>query len=287
MSYTEFPCDICGCNDAVEVPYARLYTADQPVHICKECGFVYVRNRRDFASIADGWTEDMYKGGKYTARIPAVLARQIYSADFLDLAVPLKGKKVVDVGAGEGQFSSILRDNYGADVFGIEPSEGNCATLDELGIAHEQGTVESFLENNPDAKGTFDVATVTWTLENCSSCKDFLEGVYALLKDGGHLLVATGSRILVPYKKRLDDYLNANDADLNSFRFSANTLRGILAMTGFKTVEINRYRDTDYLCVVGQKQPEGTEIAWKGDSFMEVHHFFERWHTETMYFWNK
>ena len=47
--HTEYPCDVCGCDKAVEVPYARLYTGDQPIHICKGCGFVYVRRRRDAA----------------------------------------------------------------------------------------------------------------------------------------------------------------------------------------------------------------------------------------------
>ncbi|SMP83299.1 hypothetical protein SAMN06295888_1821 [Desulfonatronum zhilinae] len=40
--YSKFPCDLCGSTQSVEAPYARLYTNDQPIHICKECGFVYV-----------------------------------------------------------------------------------------------------------------------------------------------------------------------------------------------------------------------------------------------------
>ncbi len=121
--YEEFPCDVCGSTDAIEVPYARNYTNGQPIHICKECGFVYVKLRRSAHEIADTWSDELYGDG-YTARIPAVKARQTYVAEFVDVNIGLRDKQVCDIGTGEGQFLEINRkEEYGAKVFGTEASE--------------------------------------------------------------------------------------------------------------------------------------------------------------------
>lgn len=274
-------CDLCGSPEAIEVPYARLYTAGQPVHICQGCGFVYVRERRSAQEIADSWSHEIYGEG-YTARIPAVLARQTYVADTLEVVAGLKGKLVCDIGAGEGQFLEIVRGQYGARVFGIEPSAANCASLRANGLDCFHGTIEQHLESGTEVAA--DIATIMWTLENCVSCRAMLDAAWRCLPVGGKLLVATGSRILVPFKKPLFDYLSTNPADTHSFRFSANTLQGLLAVSGFRPVFVNRYLDTDYLVVVGEKRPEGEAIGWCGDNPIVVHNFFERWHAETTHY---
>ena len=90
--YKKFPCDICGSRDATEVPYARVYMHGQPVHICKKCGFVYVQSRRSAETIAESWSKELFNG-HYTAKIPAVKARQVYVGDFIDVSIGLKGRK--------------------------------------------------------------------------------------------------------------------------------------------------------------------------------------------------
>ena len=50
-NHREYPCDLCGSTVCIELPYARLYHNDQPVHICRQCGFVYVRYRRSTEAI--------------------------------------------------------------------------------------------------------------------------------------------------------------------------------------------------------------------------------------------
>jgi SAM-dependent methyltransferase len=278
--YWEYPCDLCGLKDAVEVPYARLYTNDQPIHICKKCGFVYVKRRRSAEAIAKAWSEKLY-GSKYTARIPAVKARQVYVADFIDVNLGLRDKTVVDIGSGEGQFLEILRDQYGAKVFGIEPSPHNCELIAKMGIGCFGGTIEKYLASGIRARA--DIVTIVWTLENCFSCRDMLIAARKILKKDGYVAVATGSRILVPFKKPLFSYLGPNPSDTHCFRFSANTLRGILAVNGFEPLQINRYWDTDFLCVIARKDRGKTPVQCKRDHYLDVHHFFERWHQETLF----
>jgi SAM-dependent methyltransferase len=282
-AYKDYPCDICGSGDAIEVPHARMYTANQAVHICRECGFVYVRARRDSAAIADAWSEEIF-GGVYTARIPAMKARQVYVADFVDVTLGLKGKDVLDIGTGEGQFLEIVRREYAARVFGIEPSKQNCDTLARLGIDHFVGTIEQFTASAAARGYAADIATIKWTLENCESCEQMLRGAHGALRDAGHIVVATGSRILVPFKKPLGRYLSKNPADSHCFRFSANALQSILAKTGFELVHVNQYIDSDILCMIGRRVTAGSTLPMPKDDYRQVADFFERWHAESQHY---
>ena len=282
--YREFPCDICGASDPVELPHSRDYTDGQPIHICRGCGFVYVVQRRSAQRIADVWSSEIF-GGTYTATIPAVTARLTYVAEYLETTVGLKGKSVAEIGAGEGRFLKMAKSIYGAGVFGVEPSTANSRILGAADIPHFTGTIESYSGSGDSRVGTFDLVVILWTLENCQDCKAMLRGARKLVKPGGFVAVATGSRILVPFKKPLHNYLSKIPTDACSFRFSANTLRAALAVSGLESAHINRFIDHDILCAVARRAEDGASQTWKGDSYLDVHSFFERWHVDTaMYF---
>jgi hypothetical protein len=278
--YQDYPCDLCGARDPVEVPRCREYTNDQPVHVCRNCGFVYVVRRRSAERIATVWSEEIFGAG-YTAAIPAVTARLTYVAEFLRLHVELVRQRLCEIGAGEGEFLDIIRGpRYGADPFGVEPSRANSERLTKLGLAHFTGTVEQYAAH-ASSNDVFDVVAILWTLENCQDCRRMLALAHGMLKPGGAIVVATGSRLLVPFKKPLHTYLSANPSDTHAFRFSANTLRGVLAVSGFEAMHINRYLDHDILCVIARRLETGQTTAWRGDDHLAICNFFERWHVDT------
>lgn len=281
--FLTFPCDVCGATDAVEVPHCREFLADGTIHICCRCGFVHVKRRRAAQTIADDWSTEIF-GHVYTAAIPAVRARLTYVAEFINLSVDLQGKSVCEIGAGEGHGLQLLREpRYGATVFGVEPSRLNAARLKAAGIEHFTGTIEEYVLSPEGAHRTFDVVTIQWTLENCQDCRAMLQAAHRALKPGGALVVATGSRILVPFKKPLHAYFSQIPADTHAFRFSANTLRRLIVTTGFDVAHVNRYVDHDVLCVIGAKRAaDGEPTPWVGDdNYLEVYSFFERWYAET------
>lgn len=284
-NYTIHNCDLCGSDNAAEISVLNSYTDNQPVHVCRQCGFVHIRRRRSATSIADMWSEDIYEKG-YTARIPAIKARQVYIAEFLDTTLELAGKSVCDIGGGEGQFLEIIRaPEYGATVFAIEPSAQNCGYLNEAGIENFQGTIEDYITDPEHSARRFDIVVVMWTLENCANCRTMLDAAYDILTDGGHLLISTGSRILVPFKKPLNYYIAAERSlDSHAFRFSANTLRGLFAVSGFEIEHANRYIDSDILCMIGRKTDRSQTLQWKGDDYRKVIDFFDRWHRETQFY---
>ena len=110
MTYKEYPCDICGCNDRAEIKSLSFYTEGQEISVCKS-GFVYVPHRRSFAEIAAAWSNDIFVTADdptavetFTATRPAIRARIIFVLEMIDQEIGLKGKSLCDIGAGEGIF---------------------------------------------------------------------------------------------------------------------------------------------------------------------------------------
>jgi 2-polyprenyl-3-methyl-5-hydroxy-6-metoxy-1,4-benzoquinol methylase len=282
QGYKEFPCDVCGNSDAVELPHVRKYTGGQVIHICKTCGFVYVKKRRPFDVIAEVWSKQLF-GKAYTARTPLMLARHTYIAEFLDQSLSLKKKTVCDIGAGEGQFLRVVRDSYAASVFGVEPSAANCRLLTKQKIASFKGTLEEYMAQAK--KKTADIVTMMWTLENATSPNDLIAGSRGILKDDGHLVIATGSRILVPFAKPLNMYLSANPVDAHPSRFSIRTLTSMLLKNGFEVTAVNPYvNDSLVMCVVAKKISIPRRPKLLKDDHRKIADYFERWHKETKHY---
>lgn len=282
--YTDHSCDLCSADAPIEIACAREYTGNQPIHVCGACGFVYVRARRSAAEIARTWSDEIFGAGYTAIRNPAVMARQTFVAEFLASRIDVAGKTVCDIGAGEGGFLAYMKRHHGIVPFGVEPSARNCARLAALGIPSFPGTIEAFAASPQAASLRPDVVTIIWTLENCLSCLAMLRAAAGMLAEGGHVVVATGSRILVPFKKPLFMYFSTQPADCHCFRFSANALHTALALAGFRPVATNRYLDSDILCVLAEKAPASAAVPLKKDDPLEVLDFFERWHQESRHY---
>ena len=93
--------DFNGIGEMVEIPCSKFYTGGQPIHVCKQTGLVRTKDLRSAEEIANAWSKEVYStefgNQTYTARIPAVKARQTYVADFIDVNVRLKDKSICDI----------------------------------------------------------------------------------------------------------------------------------------------------------------------------------------------
>ncbi|MBX9843675.1 MAG: class I SAM-dependent methyltransferase [Xanthobacteraceae bacterium] len=289
----DYPCDICRSTETVPIEATRNYTKGQAYFVCTHCGFVHARTRRSAKAIADAWSKEVFGGSytktTYTARIPHVKARQTFVAETLETEIPggLKGKSLCDIGAGEGQFLDIVRSGgYGASAFGIEPSEHNGKILASNKFEHFVGSIEDWCASPLSESRRFDVVTIMWTLENCTDCRGMIGAAYDALVPGGYICVATGSRILVPFKKPLQYFLgNGEPIDLHAFHFSANSLTNLLAVCGFERTFINRYIDNDILCMIGRKAERKGDASLKKDDHKAIIAFFDRWAAETRNFY--
>jgi 2-polyprenyl-3-methyl-5-hydroxy-6-metoxy-1,4-benzoquinol methylase len=221
----------------------------------------------------------------YSSRNPHVRSRMVYLAEFINKSVPLKGRRVCDIGAGEGQFLEIIQP-MGAEAFGIEPSPANCKFLEKSGFPYFHGTVEQYAQSTKasDPSRGFDVVTMMFTVECTQKPLVMMQVANDILKPDGHIAVHTGSRILVPFKKPLHNFLSHSPVDTHPVHLSFNTLKGLLATAGFQVSQFNPYVENDNLCVLARKMPKGTKIEWQGDDFLKVADYFERWHKESLHY---
>jgi len=271
---TKHNCDLCGQDDP---KYLEMVPG---AAVCGNCGFVYVVYRRGPAEIAKAWDEVW--GDGYTSAWPMVKARLTYVAEWIDQNIGLHGKSIMDIGAGEGEFLRIVDMWYGDDIrepgesnlVGIEPSIVNVEKMQRQGIDAHMGTIESI---NPDHFRRFDIVTILWTLENCGDCIDFLKRAKSFLKPDGHLVVATGSRILVPFKKPLSAYVGSNPPDLHCFRFSYTSLYGAMAKVQVGVMHQNSWQDGDWMVAAGRPMNPDMPLVVPMDEPDEVLQFFNDW----------
>lgn len=264
-------CDLCGSPEHQEIAVARHYIDNnEPPVVCMNCGFIYVRERRSPAEIAKSW-DDIWGQG-YSSDWPAVKARLYYVTEWFDQNFGWSGKSVLDIGAGQGTFLEMVRGR-GAYPVAIEPYEKNVDLLRSKDIAVFEGTIEDV------ELGKHDVVTINWTLENCGDCVGMLKKARAALSPGGVVVVATGSRILVPFKKPLHTYFSKNPADTHAFRFEDLTLMNALFAAGLGPINNNDFRQSDVLLHVA-KPSDRPQVNLKKSHAEKVLHFFDRWHRE-------
>lgn len=247
-------CEICECADLRPITITAVYTRGEPLYVCEGCGFVQVIERRTPKEIYQAWVNAEPGDDVYHSAHAAVAARHAYVKAF----VSDFGERPIDIGGGDGAFSKMV---------------SGCMNWN------------SMAETIPNAfDSASDTAIILWTLENCGDANAVIRAAWRVLKPNGKLVVATGSRLLVPYKKPLHQYIGPGDQDLHPWRFSANSLQRLLWKHGFIPTLINDYIGCDYLVVVAKKEsdqaltppPDGLV-----DNPRKVEEFFNSWHKYT------
>lgn len=242
--------------------------------------------RRSAQDIADSWSNDIFGSG-YTSDVPYVKARLYWVAEELASLGYLKGARIVDVGAGEGALLRNFREREpSASLVGIDPGNHNVDHLRTEGFEAYCGTVQDVVRTGSITEDA-DLVTLTWTLENSNDCREVLADCRRLLNAKGRIAVATGSRLLVPFKKPLDAYLTSErPPDTHAFRFSRNSLVNLMHTEGFVVEWENHWLDSDWMLIVARVDSEWdangpTRAELLPDPPEAVLDFFKEWHRNT------
>lgn len=170
-------------------------------------------------------------------------------------------------------------------IVGIDPSQKHTAALLTAGFEAFTGTAQA-VADLPEVSGAADVITMTWNLENSNDCNQVIDSCRALLKPGGALVVATGSHLLVPFKKPLNDYFSPNkNPDTHSFRWSRRSLGNLPGKHGFDIQYENHWHDSDWMVSIARNSG-ATPTDWSigkadCDDPDDVLLFFAKWHAHS------
>ncbi|MES2362578.1 MAG: bifunctional 2-polyprenyl-6-hydroxyphenol methylase/3-demethylubiquinol 3-O-methyltransferase UbiG [Pseudomonadota bacterium] len=116
---------------------------------------------------------------------------------WIENQVPLKGRRVLDVGCGGGILADAMA-RKGADVLGIDLATKalKVAQLHALeaqteGVHYQEISAEALAAEQP---GTFDVVTCMEMLEHVPDPSSIVKACASLVKPGGHVFFSTINR---------------------------------------------------------------------------------------------
>ena len=125
-----------------------------------------------------------------------------------DFGFEMKGKKHLIVGAGTGGLAICLKNNYSAEVFGVEPNfevyEIITLRCKENGIPTEN-FLKAYGEELPFSAGTFDFVHCFTVLEHVADVEKCIDEMIRVLKIDGRIIINTPN-YAYPYEKHYKIY---------------------------------------------------------------------------------
>ncbi len=251
-------CIICGSGALTPIPFDRRPEADAILSrrgqkldyqwfLCEACGNatpayqpdipaleeIWQSNRKGAADGEANWTER-----RRIARIGADRSWEIFSGLHQG-----EGKgHFLDIACGLGLTVKRFQDNgwlaEGNDIDAtVKPIH------EELGIRSRIGPVESQSWDEP-----FDLIQIAYAIYFITDPKAYLTGLQKLLKPGGHLAIVMADH-LVHTSQGGPNYQH-------TFIPTAESMEGLLARAGYRTVLRRKVRDTWFLAATpGHAEP--------------------------------
>jgi len=99
----------------------------------------------------------------------------------------IKGKHILDLGCGAGEFSAILRQQGGVPVC-LDINFNNIQRLKALGLP---AFIHNLNQGLPFSNESFDLAVCLEVIEHIPQAEFLLSEIYRVLKKGGNLVLST------------------------------------------------------------------------------------------------
>lgn len=143
----------------------------------------------------------------------------------------LKGKKVIEIGCGQGEYLSIMH-KLGIEAYGLEYSQKSVKKCIKDGLKVSRGFVQSSIDKLKWAPfGAFFMFNF---LEHLPEPNSTLRGVYGNLVDGAVGLVEVPNFDMILRKKLFSEFICDH-----LFYFTKETLNATLRLNGFEVIDCN------------------------------------------------
>jgi 2-polyprenyl-3-methyl-5-hydroxy-6-metoxy-1,4-benzoquinol methylase len=217
-------------SSAQELPCKEGVLKDQPLNLhlcqCSGCGLV------QFNSPPVSYYKDVVRAGGFSTTM--VELRRAQYKKFIDTN-KLYNKKIIEVGAGQGEFLSVLKE-FNIQSFGIEHNQKLIELAKTKGIEIQFGFAEN--EKTLFKDRPFDAFLSFNYLEHQPKPNDMLRCIYKNLTEDGVGLVTVPS---FEYIKQYNGYYEFIRDHIAYYTF--DTLRILFEKNGFNVLEeelINR-----------------------------------------------
>lgn len=242
-------------SSAQNIPTAEELCEDKGIDLelrqCSGCGLV------QFDCEPVSYYRDVIRAGGYSTTMTEL--RRTQYTHFIEKC-NLTGKKIIEVGCGQGEFLQVLRE-FPVEAYGIEHKKELVEMARDKGLCVENQFAED--ENIKIENGPFDAFLSFNFLEHQPNPNGMMRCIYNNLKDDGYGLVTVPSF----------EYILENDSFYELLvdhiaNYSKKALEFLMEKNGFSVLEctmVNR----DTWAVIVQKRPR-VDVSGLEKNFVDL-----------------
>ena len=244
-------CICCDSNDISEATKTSFFKL--PVNKCNSCNYHFLKFNKNKFDIKKYYHDtywsvfrNLNNNKNLSGRVdPAYIIKKLPKhlgniieltgvrkslvfSQFNYLKSHIKGKKLLEIGSGEGFLLEWFEKN-GFDVFGIEPSKENLPVIQKK--IKKGKCITGYIEDSHILKNKFNVIVISHVLEHLVDCKEQLIKLNKLLESNGIIFIE------VPNCKNLEMLEHSINTQPHIHHFSKNNLKMLVEKCGYSVVE--------------------------------------------------
>lgn len=237
--FEHIPCAICGARDLSVFNISKSEQVHNQNVICETCGLVFITPRlkeeRYIVYYKEEYVRDIYgvKSEKDVAEVLSWRGRRAndkigYFPEYFS-----KYRRVLEIGAGTGIFLVKLREMFGADIFGVEPSTQFVSIAKKhLNIPLFEGTAKDYFARH-GASRRFNMIVMDQVLEHVYDPLATLLIVHDLLECDGFAYIGVPN-IANPAHPREEFFIGPH-----VYQFNPWSINKLLAMANLKMIKLH------------------------------------------------
>ncbi len=219
LRYPESPASAQGFLDSRDAPRDDV---DLLIHQCQACGLV------QHALAPVSYYRDVIRAVAFSPEMGEFRVGQL--GDWLDRA-GLRGKSILEIGSGRGEYLELMKQAGAAQVAGIEGAEASVGHARARGLDVAQGYLEAGFVNPWPHR--FDGFAIFSFMEHWPDLKGSLARLHTMLQPGARGLVEVPNFEFVLAKGLYSEFTPDH-----IFYFDRATLRRVLELCGFEVQAI-------------------------------------------------
>jgi 2-polyprenyl-3-methyl-5-hydroxy-6-metoxy-1,4-benzoquinol methylase len=217
--------------------------ADLEVCECEVCNLVQLSNE------PVPYHKEVIRAAAFSEEMKQFRVKQF--SDFVD-KYSLKGKKVIEIGCGKGEFLQLMKD-AGTLAYGIEYSSNSVKFCKEQGLQVDKDYV--FYAHHKLKDHPFDCFFILNFFEHIPDLNSTLEALHNNLTEDGLGIIEVPNFDMIIRENLFSEFINDH-----LFYFTEDTLRSVLSRNGFEVVEATQVWH-DYIISVVVKKKKRLDLS--------------------------